>query len=237
MKFNRRAVVSKAGFSGFRMFAFLAALGVPVLLAGGSLQLMAQTKNTHAQGDKLQVAASQLPNPFADKKMLTRLASGTMRHFKFPDKPQPALDINIYDEKGAKHSLAEWRGKTILLNFWAPWCDSCRRELPALQKLRERLDVQDFEVVLVNIEGDVKKGRSFLDKLGINKLFSMLDKDNAALKKLGAVGIPTNILVDCHGRELGRLKGSAVWHADAAILLTKGMMRAAGCYDEKRELL
>ena len=186
---------------------------------------------------KQQAAKPLLPDPLADKKMLTRLASGTVRPFKYPEKIGGSLDLEFYDEKGKKRSLSEWRGKTVLLNFWAPWCESCRRELPSLQKLRKRLDRQDFEVVIINIEADVKKGRTYLDSLGIKNLHSMVDRNKAAFQNLVAIGVPTNILIDCHGRELGRLKGSAEWHADAAILLTKGMMRAAGCYDEKRELL
>jgi thiol-disulfide isomerase/thioredoxin len=189
-------------------------------------------------GNPVQVSAKQdLPNPFANKHMLTRLASGTVRRFKFPDQPKPPVDVSFFDEKGKKHTLSEWHGKTVLINFWAPWCDACRRELPSLDILRKRLDRQEFEVISINIEDDVKKGRDYLNKLGLTRVTSMLDKGMTAIKKLDAIGIPTNILIDCHGRELGRLKGSAVWHADAAILLTKGMMRAAGCYNDKQDIL
>ncbi len=184
-----------------------------------------------------QGAGQSWPDPLADRKMLSRLASGTVRRFKFPKKIGAPVDVDFYDEKGKKHSLSQWRGKTLLVNFWAPWCEACQRELPALQRLRKRMAPQDFEIIIINIEKDVAKGRAFLDKFGIKNLQVMMDRDKAALKKMTAIGIPTNILIDCHGRELGRLKGSAVWHADAAILLTRGLMRAAGCYDEKRELL
>jgi len=214
--------------SGLARFVIVLAGMMTIFMAvGGPLQVSAKSP----------VVKQQLPDPLADKRMLTRLASGTVRYFKYPEKIKAPINVDFYDEKGKKHSLSEWRGKTVLLNFWAPWCDACRRELPALQNLRTRLDAQKFEVVIINIEADAKKGRAYLDKLGIKNIASMLDKDNAALKKLSAIGIPTNILIDCHGRELGRLRGSAVWHADAAILLTKGLMRASGCYNDKRELL
>lgn len=214
--------------SGLASFVIVLAGMITIFMAVGGPQQVSAKSPTVKQ---------PLPDPLADKRMLTRLASGTVRYFKYPEKIKAPIDVDFYDEKGQKRSLSEWRGKTVLLNFWAPWCDACRRELPALQNLRTRLDAQNFEVVIINIEADAKKGRTYLDKLGIKNIVSMLDKDNAALKKLSAIGIPTNILIDCHGRELGRLRGSAVWHADAAILLTKGLMRAAGCYNDKRELL
>lgn len=208
-----------------------------VVVLAGLVALFGAVGSPHQVSAKSPAAKKQLPDPLADKRMLTRLASGTVRYFKYPEKIKAPIDADFYDEKGQKHSLSEWRGKTVLLNFWAPWCDACRRELPSLQSLRTRLADQNFEVILINIEADAQKGQAYLDKLGIKNVVSMLDKDNAALKKLTAIGIPTNILIDCHGRELGRLRGSAVWHADAAILLTKGLMRAAGCYNDKRELL
>lgn len=219
---SQRKGLATAGFSlvvSVMMLAFS--------LSGGAFQALATQP----------ASETKLPDPLANKRMLTRLASGTVRYFKYPDKINAPVDFSFFDEKGVKHSMSEWRGKTVLLNFWAPWCDSCRRELPSMDKLRTRLDNQKFEIVLINIEEDVKVGRSYLDKLGIKNLISMLDKDKTVLKKLGAIGIPTNILFDCHGRELGRLRGSAAWHADSAILLTKGLMRASGCYDEKQDIL
>ncbi|MCP4935159.1 MAG: TlpA family protein disulfide reductase [bacterium] len=212
------------GFS--QMGKFTVTVLFSVLLAGATFSFVSMA-----------VADKTLPNPFANKKMLTRLASGQVRNFKYPDKPLPPLVVSFFDEMGNKHKLAEWRGKTVLVNFWAPWCESCKRELPSLNRLRHRFKKQEFDIVIINIEENVKKNRAYLDKLKIKNISSMLDKDNAALKTFSAIGIPTSILVDCHGRELGRLKGSAVWDSDSAILLTKGMMRAAGCYDEEREIL
>ncbi len=218
-------------FPSYRAFqaGALMVLGLLVAISALAMPKMAEAEEP--------VVKSSLPDPLADKNRLSRLASGAVNNFRFAEKIRPPVELEFYDEKGKKHTLAEWRGKTVLLNFWAPWCEPCRRELPSLQHLRKRLKVQDFEVILINIEGDVKKGRAYLDKLNIRTPVSMLDRDNAALKKLNAVGIPTSVLIDCHGRELGRLRGSTAWHANTSVLLTKGLMRAAGCYDDKRELL
>jgi len=190
-------------------------------------QLVAQTKNQETTAAK----------PLFETRIKSFLASGAVRNFRFTDSLQVPDKVSFRDELGKTRLLKEWRGKTILLNFWAPWCEPCRKELPSMQHLRLRLDQQDFEIIALNIDNDVKRGRAYLDRLGIKNILSMVDTDKAAFKQLAAIGIPTSILFDCKGRELGRLKGSAVWNADAAILLVKSLMRASGCYDEEREKL
>lgn len=183
------------------------------------------------------MAGPDLPDPLAGRLVLERLSRGTMRNFVFPKRSRKIADIVLYDEKGKQQSLMEWRGTTLLLNFWAPWCEPCRRELPALERLRMALDGQKFEIVLVNIDHDVKRGANYLDRLGVSRMISRFDRKRDAFKKMGGTGVPTSVLVDCHGRELGRLKGSADWQNDDALLLVKTMMRKSGCYDEKRDML
>ena len=223
---NKRALAQARTQSNQRSFeALLFLLLFSLFLVIQVYHVGAQTKSEPASKEK----------PLLEQRILTNLASGTVRQFKFTQPLKSPKGITFLDEAGKRRSLKEWRGKTVLLNFWAPWCDACREELPSMQKLRQRLDNQDFEIIALNIEPDAKKGRAYLDQLGIKNIISVLDKEKAALTKLSAVGIPTSILFDCKGRELGRLRGSAVWNADAAILLIKSLMRASGCYDEERD--
>jgi thiol-disulfide isomerase/thioredoxin len=178
-----------------------------------------------------------LPNPLADRYRLERLATQQVRHFKFSDKPRPPVDLEFVDDKGNLRSLIEWHGKSFLLNFWAPWCDACKRELPSMEKLKKRLGRQDFEVIIVNIEEDMQKGSAFLQKIGVKNIISLRDQNKQGLTALTAIGIPTSILFDCHGRELGRLKGSAIWNTDSPIVLIKAMMLGSGCFDKERDKL
>jgi thiol-disulfide isomerase/thioredoxin len=178
-----------------------------------------------------------LPNPLAEPGRLRRLATRTMRRFRFRAHPGKPVELNLLDGEGAKHSLAEWRGTSFLLSFWAPWCEACRRELPSMQDMKRILSRQNFDVILVNIDDNGDKGSRFLKEIGVTGLTEMNDPQKSAFKEMVAAGIPTSILFDCHGRELGRISGSALWYADAAILLVKAMMRGSGCFDARRDRL
>jgi len=178
-----------------------------------------------------------LPNPLANPRLNDRLRTRTMRKFHFRDHPGQPTRLVLKDRDGQKIPLENWRGKTFLLTFWTPWCDGCRRELPSFEKLKHILRHQQFDIVLANIDKDSRKGEAFLDKLGISTLIRLNDPKKAALKELVAAGVPTTILFDCHGRELGRISGSAIWYSDSAVLLIKAMMRGSGCYDAKADAL
>lgn len=208
--------------SGF-IPSFLLAICVTALLVAG--QLLS--------------AKAEPPDPLADKNRLTRLTTGPMRQFTFAEKAAIIPEVSLTDAQGQQKTLAEWRGKSLLVNFWAPWCAACRQELPSMQHLKRLLGKQDFEVVLIDVdgEGDAGKAADFLAELGVNLPVSLFDKERKAFNGLQAIGVPTSVFIDCHGRELGRLKGSAPWDHDTAVLLVKALMRGAGCYDDERDKL
>jgi thiol-disulfide isomerase/thioredoxin len=81
----------------------------------------------------------------------------------------PALTFD--DGTGAKKTLADWRGRTVLLNLWATWCVPCRKEMPALDALQDKLGGPEFEVVSINIDTrNPEKAKAWLKEVGINKL-------------------------------------------------------------------
>jgi thiol-disulfide isomerase/thioredoxin len=205
-----------------------------LILAGIAMAWLASTGLKPAPAA---AGGAALSDPLADKDWLKRLTNGPMRHFTFPDKAAAAPEIGFRDATGAAKSLKDWRGKSVLVNFWAPWCDSCRRELPALQTLKQRMGRQDFDVLLIDVEGDAAKASAFLAELGIDKLVPLYDSGKQAFAAMAGVGVPTSVLIDCHGRELGRYKGSPAWDADASVLLVKALVRRAGCYDDARDKL
>ena len=128
------------------------------------------------------------------------------------------------DASGADKTLADWRGRTVLLNLWATWCVPCRKEMPALDALQSRLGGADFEVVSINIDTrDVEKPRTWLKEVGIAKLGYYADNSAKVFQDLKAVGkafgMPTTLLVDPNGCELATLAGPAEWASDDAVTL------------------
>ena len=102
----------------------------------------------------------------------------------------------------------------MLLNIWATWCGPCREEMPTLDALQGRFGGEDFEVVALSID---RKGigvvQEFYTDVGIEHLRQYIDTTGMAGAKLGAVGIPTTLLIDPQGDEIGRLVGATEWNS------------------------
>lgn len=120
------------------------------------------------------------------------------------------------DKNGAPVTLADWQGRTVLLNLWATWCAPCRREMPALEKLQDALGSEAFEVVPVSIDlGEDTKAKRFYKQIGLTTLPFYADGTLEifnTLKKHGlAFGMPATILIDKNGCSLAVLNGPAEW--------------------------
>lgn len=123
-------------------------------------------------------------------------------------------ELQFKDGAGRSHTLADFGGKLVLLNLWATWCAPCREEMPALDRLQATLGGRDFEVVALSIDQQgAEVGRKFFDEIGIKALKLYVDSSAQAAFKLGAVGLPSTLLVDGSGREIGRHTGPAKWDA------------------------
>jgi thiol-disulfide isomerase/thioredoxin len=138
-------------------------------------------------------------------------------------------DLTFSDASGAERKLSDWQGRTVLFNLWATWCVPCRKEMPALDELQAKLGSADFEVVAVNIDTrDADKPRAWLKEVGIERLGYYTDSTAKVfqdLKQVGkAWGMPTTILVDGAGCEIGTLAGPAEWASDDAIKLVNAAL-------------
>ena len=136
----------------------------------------------------------------------------------------PALAFS--DASGAQKSLADWHGRTVLLNLWATWCVPCRKEMPALAALERQMGGKDFDVVAVNIDTrDLEKPKTWLKDYGIEGLPYYADPSAKVfqdLKLIGkAFGMPTTLLIDPNGcesrfwpaRRNGRARTRSAWCA------------------------
>lgn len=133
-------------------------------------------------------------------------------------------DLAFKDAEGHDKTLADWRGRTVLVNLWATWCVPCRREMPALDALQAKLGGPDFEVVAINIDTrDPQKPLAFLKDVGIAHLAYYTDQSAHVfedLKEAGkAFGMPTTLLVDRVGCEIGNMAGPAEWASEDGVKL------------------
>jgi thiol-disulfide isomerase/thioredoxin len=154
---------------------------------------------------------------------------GVPRGFVVGDVPTPVPEVRFTDGDGRPRTLADFRGKVVLLNVWATWCLPCREEMPTLDRLQAALGGQSFEVVALSIDRQgAEVVRTFYSEIGVRNLAQHVDASGQALSALAALGLPTTILIDAEGRELGRLMGPAEWDAPEMVAFLKSIVEPKG---------
>lgn len=156
-------------------------------------------------------------------------AAGFLVH----DKRLSLPAIEFVNDKGRPLTLAAFEGRTVILNIWATWCAPCRREMPTLDRLESQLGGDSFSVVALSVDrGGVAAVRAFFDELGIQHLKIYVDQTGDAGPSLRVTGLPTTLLIDPRGREIGRLIGPAEWDSpDMLAFLKARLAGSAGAED------
>lgn len=133
-----------------------------------------------------------------------------------PAKPAP---MAVFGGEGGKlHNLAEFKGKLVLVNLWAPWCGPCVKELPALAALQKALPAERFVVVAVDVGRDEQStARDFLKAHGAGALPAYVDSNAALLRAFGGYGLPMSVLIGKDGNEMARAEGAPDWSAPDSI--------------------
>jgi thiol-disulfide isomerase/thioredoxin len=162
---------------------------------------------------------------------LAPLARGEVAAFAVADPSRRLPDLAFRDAAWAERHLSDWRGRTVLLNLWATWCVPCRKEMPALEALESKLGGPGFEVVAINIDTrDGDKPRAWLKEVGIDQLGYYADQTAKVfqdLKTIGrAAGMPTTLLVDPAGCEIGTVAGPAEWASEDAVKLVTAALKS-----------
>src|SRR5258708_36215859 len=164
---------------------------------------------------------------------LAPLARGEVAAAVVARDPHLLPALSFQDATGARETLADWRGRAVLLNLWATWCVPCRKEMPALDALQAKLGGPDFEVVAINIDTrDPEKPKNFLKDANLTRLGYFSDQKAKVfqdLKAIGrALGMPTSVLVDSQGCEIATIAGPAEWASDDAVKLIAAAMKPPG---------
>jgi thiol-disulfide isomerase/thioredoxin len=189
---------------------------------------LAPSDNGSGPGQVSEVAGENASGNEAGAKTspLKGLNKGAMAAFLVRSKPLDLPDFTLADGDGATESLADLGGKVVLLNIWATWCVPCREEMPQLNALQEALGGKSFEVVAVNIDkGGPEKARKFLEETKAKDLTLYTDPTGKLFSKLRAVGMPTTLLIDRDGKEIGRLVGPADWASPEAKRLIEAAIK------------
>jgi peroxiredoxin len=121
--------------------------------------------------------------------------------------------LALQDLEGRRHQLAEYRGKVVLVNFWATWCEPCREEMPSMNRLRAALAGRSFEVLAINLGESETRIRRFMEQVPLD-FAVLLDRDTSAAKTWKARILPASFLVGADGRIRYSVLGEIDWSAE-----------------------
>lgn len=182
------------------------------------------------RGKDLSGASANCAVSAATAARIAPFARGEVAALSVTKAPRPAVEVAFNSPDGTRLTLADFRGRAVLLNLWATWCAPCREEMPALDRLQQQLGGDAFEVVTVNIDtARLERREVFWKETGISHLKFYTDPKAdifQVLKRTGkAVGLPTTILIDAQGCELGVMAGPAHWDSEDATRLISATLR------------
>ena len=220
---KRKSTTSPATYAIVIAVALLAGLGTVYWLSTPS-------DNRWDAPDGADSAAEPTPSGAGSKGAgsLRGLNSGAMTAFVVRPVPLDVPDFAFEGPRGRKQTSADLKGKVVLLNIWATWCVPCREEMPQLNALQSELGGDAFEVVAINIDkSGAEKAKKFLAETGATDLKPYYDPTGKLFAKLKAVGMPTTLLLDPEGQEMGRLVGPANWAAPEAKALIQAAIGAS----------
>lgn len=139
------------------------------------------------------------------------------------EEPRPLPEAQVYDAAGAGVGLAAYRGKWLVVNFWATWCVPCRAEMPALDRLQAALP--DIAVVPVAVGRNAEPAMTrFFDEVGVTHLTVLRDPGSDLARPMAVLGLPVTVIVNPDGAEVARLIGGAEWDGPAARAVLAALM-------------
>jgi len=138
----------------------------------------------------------------------------------------PAPDFALPDLKGATHRLADYRGKVVFVNLWATWCPPCRMEMPAMERLYQRMRGRDFTMLAISEdEGGAAAVAPFVAELGLS-FPVLLDPDARLSPRFGATGYPETFILDRNGNVVNHIIGPAAWDSEEMMRYFQALLEA-----------
>jgi thiol-disulfide isomerase/thioredoxin len=146
--------------------------------------------------------------------------------FDLDEVPRPLAEIEFQDETGTKYTLGQFHGNFALVNIWATWCPPCKEEMPSLNSLASHFSAKDLKIIPISVDvSGVPTARHFYTEFGLDKLSIYVDPSSNVMHAFSVVGIPTTLLINRDGLEIGRRIGPAQWDSPEII---EGLTRIIG---------
>lgn len=161
----------------------------------------------------------------ADIAAADALRDDDMKKLMFHQDAKALPEVGLVGMDDAPHSLAEFKGKWVVLNFWATWCPPCRTEMPSLDRLQGAMGSESFAVVTVATGRNAVPGiESFFAEAAVKNLVPLRDPNSELAHGMGVMGLPVTVILNPDGAEVGRLMGGAEWDSENAKAVLAALM-------------
>lgn len=158
---------------------------------------------------------------------LQGLRVGDMRKLQFSPMPKEIPFVEFLTPDGIEITMDAYKGKIVVLNFWATWCAPCRKEMPELSALQAELGGIDFEVVTIATgRNEPAEMADFFKNIGVTNLPLYRDPKQVFARKMDVLGLPATIVINRDGAEIARLRGDANWHSQSALAIMRALIAA-----------
>ncbi len=174
----------------------------------------------------LALGLTAIPVAAYDRAATVALRDGDMKKLIFAEVPTAISNaaFDLADDAG-KATLEDYRGKWVLLNFWATWCAPCRHEMPMLDALQAEFGGENFEVLTIATGRNSPQGiQKFFAEADIQNLPRHQDPKQALAAQMGIFGLPITVLINPDGKEVARLRGDADWASDSAKAIIRSLL-------------
>lgn len=156
---------------------------------------------------------------------LADLREGEMKKLALHSEPAAVPEAIFLDADDGEVPLAQWRGKWVVMNFWATWCAPCRKEMPSLLRLQQAMP--EIAVLPVATGRNAVEGiERFYEEAGVQALPILRDPKSELARPMGVMGLPLTVILNPEGQEVARLIGDAEWDSAHAQTMIRALMAA-----------
>ena len=152
-----------------------------------------------------------------DNDLISEFLKNELEDFELSKEKKNISNLIFKDHKEKEISFSDFKGKILLVNFWATWCAPCIKEMPSLDRLETKIN-GDFDVIAISVDRDgVEKVTDFFDENKISNLEKFFDIKNSLAKEMNLYGVPTSFFVNKEGNLIGYYQGDMEWDNDTVI--------------------
>jgi thiol-disulfide isomerase/thioredoxin len=126
------------------------------------------------------------------------------------------IEINLPDMQGKIHTLDEYKGNIVLVQFWATYCTPCRKEMPTMNKLLKKMQGKPFKIITINMAETHKEVSSFIQQVPVD-FPVLLDSDGSTVGKWKVFAAPANFILDKNGNIIFTLYGAIDWDSETMV--------------------